>query len=446
MPRPPNVFLVLADDLGPGDLGCYGQQLIQTPNLDGLASRGTRFTSAYAGSPVCAPSRCTLLTGLHSGHSAVRDNREITPEGQLPLPQGTVTLGRVLKDAGYATAAVGKWGLGPPGSTGEPFAHGFDVFFGYNCQRHAHNHYPRWVYDGREKFMLGGNPDPPGRGDRAGAVYAPDLMRDRAAEFIRANRDRPFFLYFATTIPHLALQVPADSLEEYAGRIDDAPYDGSKGYLAHPSPRAAYAAMVTRMDRDIGVLLSLIRELGLERDTLVVFASDNGPTFDIGGADTPFFDSAQGRRGFKGQLYEGGIRVPLIVSLPGIVREGAECAVPVALWDLFPTVAEFAGARVPAGLDGVGLRGLLTGGPAPQRESLYWEFPAGAGAQAVRIGSWKGVRRGLKKNPGTPFELYDLASDPREEHDVAPQNPEVVARMLEIAAERTHSPIPEWNY
>jgi arylsulfatase len=435
--RPPNVLILLADDLGYADIGCYGQKKIHTPNLDALAVAGTRFTNAYSAAPVCAPSRCALLTGFHTGHSAIRDNKELAPEGQEPLPDDTRTLATTLREQGYATAFVGKWGLGPPGSSGDPQRHGFDHFFGYLCQRHAQNYYPSYLYRDGVRTPVPGGP---------GGAYSPDLMREEALAFLRTHAKDPFLLVFATTLPHVALQVPSDSLAEYKGAFPETPYDGSRGYLPHATPRAAYAAMVTRMDLDMGAILSAIAELGLERETLVVFTSDNGPTW-AGGVDTAFFESTGGLRGLKGDIYEGGIRVPLIFRWPGHARAGGVSSFPCAGWDLYPTACAAVGIHAPSGIDGISLMSLLTGeGAPPVREHLYWEYPSNAGWQAVRIGGFKGVRRGAMSNPDGPIELYDLAVDPAESRNVAPAHADIVARMREIMAARTPSPIAEWNF
>lgn len=447
--RPPNLIVVITDDLGFGEVGCYGQRTIRTPNIDALAASGMRFASAYSGSCVCAPSRCTLLTGLHTGHAAIRDNKEIQPTGQEPLPPESVTIATLLRERGYATAAIGKWGLGPPGSTGDPARHGFDLFFGYLCQRHAHNHCPSHLYRNTDRVELAGNQDRPETGVVVGGTYAPDLFREEAEAFIAQNRERPFFLLFATPVPHAALQVPEDSLSEYTGVIPDTPYDGSKGYLRHPTPRAAYAAMVTRMDRDLGSILARVRELGLSRDTVVIFTSDNGPTFN-GGTDSAYFESAGGLRGLKCELYEGGIRVPLIVSWPGRIPAGSVSDEVTANWDLFPTLATLAGipaSERPASVDGIDLSPVLTGvGPLPARDYLYWEYHAGGGWQAVRTDSFKAVRRRAKKQPDGPIELYDLARDPAETMDIAALHSDLVERARRIMDSRTPSPIPEWNF
>ena len=380
-PRPParpNVIFILADDLGYAELGSYGQQKIRTPSLDRLAAEGVRFTQHYSGNAVCAPSRSVLLTGQHPGHTPIRDNRELQPEGQVPLPAAAVTIAELFKKQGYATAAMGKWGLGPPGSEGDPLRQGFDHFFGYNCQRQAHNHYPTYLYDDDRRLPLdnpafpvnqklpdGADPaDPRSYAGYAGKAYAPDLIGERARAFIRDNKDRPFFLYLPTTVPHLALQVPEDSLAEYRGLWPDPPYRGDNGYLPNRSPRAAYAAMVTRMDREVGRILDLVRELGLDERTIVVFTSDNGPTYDrIGGSDSEFFRSAGPLRGLKGSLYEGGIRVPAIVRWKGRIPAGLVSERVTGFEDWLPTLLELAGAKeaIPPTIDGLSFAPTLLG-------------------------------------------------------------------------------------
>ena len=437
--RPPNIVLIVADDLGWGELGCYGQRKIRTPHLDQLASEGLRFAQFYAGAPVCAPSRCTLLTGKHNGHGAVRDNAEVQPEGQMALPAEELTFAEALRAQGYRTGVFGKWGLGAPGSEGAPNAQGFDEFFGYLCQREAHNFYPDHLWRNGERVELEGN----ARG-LTGASYSHDLIADAALEFVRANAEQPFLLYVPFTIPHLALQVPDDSLEEYRGLWDDPPYDGKKGYLPHPTPRAAYAAMVTRLDRDVGRLVALVDELGLRDDTLILFTSDNGPTYDrIGGSDSEFFASAGGLRGLKGSVYEGGLRVPLIARGFGVQARGAVSDEVGAFWDLFPTFCELSGAASPAGLDGRSLTSVLRGEFVGRAPTLYWELPSYAGGQqAVRHGDWKAVRRETKKGVG-PLELYDLARDPGETRDLARERPELAAELARVM-EREHTPHPRF--
>jgi arylsulfatase A-like enzyme len=454
---PPNIVFILADDLGWGDLGSYGQRRIETPSLDALAARGMRFTQHYAGNAVCAPSRGVLLTGRHPGHAAVRDNRELQPEGQWPLPGPELTIAELLKPLGYATGAMGKWGLGPPGSEGDPLKQGFDHFFGYNCQRQAHGYYPSYLWDDSQRVVLGNPETPPHQKLAAGAdpldsksyaafagdVYAPDVIWARARDFIRANRARPFFAFLPTTVPHLALSVPEDSLARYRGRFAETPYTGDKRYLPQQAPRAAYAAMVTRLDREVGRILDLVAELGLEERTIVVFTSDNGPTFDVGGADSAFFGSAGRFRGLKGSLYEGGLRVPAIVSWKGRVAAGATSDRVTGFEDWLPTLLELAGAAgsVPPRVDGVSFAPTLLGRAQEPRPWLYRELAGYGGQQMVRVGDWTGVRQGLAKPAAPRLELYDLASDVAQARDVAAANPDVVARLEAVLA-REHQPSP----
>jgi arylsulfatase A len=465
--HPPNVIFILADDLGYAELGCYGQKRIHTPHLDRLAEGGMRFTQHYSGNAVCAPSRCVLLTGRHPGHAWVRDNREAKPEGQEPLPAGTTTLAALLRQQSYATAAMGKWGLGGPGTSGDPLKQGFDRFFGYNCQRHAHNYYPTSLWDNERRIPLNnppfspyqklatdGDPNAPASYAKfTGKDYAPDLIAEQARRFIRANKDRPFFLYFATTVPHLALQVPEDSLAEYRGQWPDPPYTGTNGYLPHRTPRAAYAAMVTRLDREVGRFMELVKELGLEERTMVVFTSDNGPTYDrLGGSDSGFFQSAGPFRGLKGSLYEGGIRVPLIVAWKGHVPPGTTSDRVAGFEDWLPTILELAGASsaVPRGLDGFSFAPTLLGRPQAPRPFLYREFPSYGGQQSVRVDQWKGIRqrlnpRGPQARPERRIELYDLAADPGETRDVSGQHPEMVAQIERLMREQ-HVPSGEFPF
>jgi arylsulfatase A len=442
--KKPNIVLILADDLGYSQLGCYGETKIRTPHIDRLAAEGTRFTQAYSGSPVCAPSRCVLLTGLHTGHAHIRDNREIEPEGQGPLPAGTPTLPRLLRDAGYATGIVGKWGLGYPGSPGAPLEQGFDLFFGYNCQRKAHNHYPPELWRNTARVPLEGNDGGP-----TGKQYAPDLFEKEALDFIAANRKRPFFLFFATTIPHLALQVPQDSLDEYAGLWPETPYDGGKGYLPHSRPRAAYAAMVTRFDRSVGRIMDRLRTLGLEEDTLVLFASDNGSTYDVGGYDMGFFGGTGPFRRHKGYVYEGGIRVPFIARRPGVVPAGGGSSAVVSFQDVLPTLLDAAGAgsSIPQGMDGVSILPLIEkpAGPRPDPRRLYMEFPAYGGQQMARLGRWKAVRQNLLVDPDAPVELYDIENDIGETRDAAAENPKIVAELRRIMVEE-HRPSEQFPF
>lgn len=433
--RRPNIILVMADDLGWNEVGIYGQKKIRTPRLDQLAREGLRFNQFYSGSPVCAPSRCVLMTGRHTGHAYIRDNSEVRPEGQKPMAAADVTIAELMKRAGYATAAMGKWGLGPVGSEGDPNKQGFDLFYGYNCQREAHNFYPRYLYRNSAQEMLPGN-------DRGltGAHYSHDLVEREALKYIRENRERPFFLYLPFTIPHLALQVPQDSLDEYAGKFPDSPYEGGRGYLPHPTPRAAYAAMVTRLDRSVGRVVDLVEELGLGRDTLIFFTSDNGPTHGgVGGSDSEFFDSNGPYRGLKGSVYEGGIRVPAIARWTGRIPPGRVTELPAASYDLLPTFCEIVGVSAPKQVDGISLQQKLLRQRGQRRhEFLYWEFPSYTGQQAVRMGDWKGVRQELRRGR-MKIELYHLKEDPGEQNDVSAANPEIVRQIREIMI-REHTP------
>lgn len=420
-PSKPNIIFVLSDDLAQGDLACYGQKLIQTPHLDRMAAEGTRFTQAYCGTTVCAPSRTSLMTGLHMGHSPVRANREIKPEGQLPLPAGTHTVAEVLKSAGYTTACIGKWGMGMFDTTGSPLKKGFDHFFGYNCQRHAHSYFPAYLYNDDQRFTLEGNT---GRGARG--TYAQNLIAGETLKFVRANQGRPFFLYYSVTLPHGSFEI------DDQGIYKDKPWT---------EQQKNYAAMVTRLDSDVGRLLALLKELKLDEKTLVMVAGDNGSSFPPGSELGRHFNQASnGMRGFKRELYEGGLRQAAIARWPGVVPSARVSDEPWAFWDFLPTAAELGGAAIPAGMkpDGVSLVSFLKGGAAPQREYFYWELHEGASLQAVRWGDWKAVRNG----PSKPVEIYDLKSDPRESRDLAATRPELVAKAESLMkSARTEDPL-----
>jgi len=449
--RLPNIIFIMADDLGYGDLGSYGQAKIRTPNLDRMAAEGIRFTQFYAGSTVCAPSRNVLMTGQHTGHTSIRGNKEIQPIGQEPLPAEAITLAEVMQEAGYATGAFGKWGLGAPGSEGAPTRQGFDVFFGYLDQRRAHFYYPEFLFRGEERVPLEGNvvkPDDfsgPGAGQPIQrALYSHDVIANEALAFIDQHRDEPFFLYVPFTIPHAELLVPDDAMEPYLDETGNSifpeePFPGGH-YSAQPMPRATYAAMVTRMDRDVGRILEKLKEHGLDENTIVFFTSDNGPSTE-GGSSPEFFDSNGPLRGFKRDLYEGGIRAPMIVRWPGRIPAGQVSDHVWAMWDVLPTLAALAGVEPPAGIDGLSMVAAITGeGDQQNHEYLYWEFYERGSAQAVRSGNWKAVRQPMFTGE---IELYDLASDPGEEHDVAAQHPEIVRRMRGIM-EAAHTPSPLW--
>jgi arylsulfatase A-like enzyme len=466
--RKPNIVLLIADDLGYGDLGCYGQKKIRTPNLDRMAAEGMRFTQGYAGNAVCAPSRCVLMTGLHPGHAYVRNNKSVQPEGQEPIPAESVTIPKLLKAQGYVTGAFGKWGLGPFGSTGDPLKQGFDRFYGYNCQGKAHNFYPTTLWDNDRQVTLdnpeidahanklpaGADPNKPASYKPfAGRQYSADLIAGQALRFIRDNKDRPFLLFFPTTVPHLALQVPEDSLAEYLGKWPDPPYAGGRGYCPHFAPRAAYAAMITRMDREIGRMMDLVKTLGLDDNTVFLFSSDNGPLNGthngLAGTDAEFFNSAGGLRDGKGTLYEGGIRVPFIVRWRGRVAAGTTCDHVVGFEDMLPTLMELAGAKdtTPKNLDGISFAPTLLGGKQEPRPFLYREFPAYGGQQCVRVGDWKLVRQNLmgrpkakgKKVEPPTLELYNLKDDIAETKNVAAEHPGIVAKLQKVMREQ-HTP------
>jgi arylsulfatase len=475
-PPPPNLVYILADDLGYGELGVYGQELIETPHIDALAREGMIFTQHYSGSPVCAPSRGVIQTGLHTGHAWIRGNDEMPGrgdvwdfaamaedpnlEGQRPIPAGTRTVGRLLQQAGYRTGFVGKWGLGGPRTEGIPNEQGYDFFFGYNCQRQAHTYYPVHLWRNREKVELDNEMVPPHTPLEEGAdprdpasyarytlkEYAPDLLLDEALRFFERNRDRPFFLQFASPIPHLPLQAPRRWVEHYQEKLGPEEPSTSDEYFPNRTPRATYAAMISTLDEQVGRLVAKLDELGLRDRTVVMFTSDNGPVWTSlswGGADSVFFDSARPFRSDrgrgKGSVYEGGIRVPMIAAWPGHVAPGTTTDHLSAFWDVLPTLCELAGAPVPDDVDGLSFAPTLLGRGDAQEEhdSLYWEFPSYGGQQAVRLGRWKGIRRDMFEGNLT-VELYDLETD-LEENDVADEHPDVVARMEAIMAE-AHTP------
>lgn len=458
----PNIVFIVADDLGFSELGCYGQKKIKTPRLDRLAAQGMRFTSHYSGNAVCAPSRCVLLTGKHPGHAFVRDNKSVQPEGQQPIPATELTLAERLARAGYATGAFGKWGLGPTDSEGDPNEQGFDRFFGYNCQAHAHSYYPATLWSDKKKVRLRNDPPVPGHaalpegsdpGDPRsydifkGRDYAPDRINEQALDFIRRHQDRPFFLYYPTIIPHVALHVPDEELEPYlAEGWNDPPFERSAGYgyTPHFRPRAAYAAMISRLDKYIGRVLDHLQDLGLEDNTIVVFTSDNGTTHLKDEVDYEFFESVKPLRGLKGSLYEGGVRVPLIVRWPGRIEAGSISDFRSGFEDWIPTLLELVGADVErfGDLDGISIAPTLLGKNQPQRPFLYREFTGYGGQQAVWVGPWKGIRRNMlsQSNPDPlKIELYHLQSDIGETTDVAESYPEVVARMRQLMAAQ-HTP------
>ncbi|MEQ9439547.1 MAG: arylsulfatase [Cyclobacteriaceae bacterium] len=442
---PPNIIYILADDLGYGDLSCYGQDQFATPNIDRLAAQGMRFTQHYSGSTVCAPSRSALMTGLHTGHTPIRGNKEVQPEGQYPMADSVVTLAETLKQAGYTTGAFGKWGLGYPGSEGDPNQQGFDEFFGYNCQRFGHHYYPHHLWHNQDSVVLEAN-----AGTQKG-TYAPSLIHEETLSFIEQHQDEPFFLFVPSIIPHAELIAPDSILDQYRGKYPpEAPYQGVDGgenyrqgpYESQEEPHAAFVAMVSVLDQQVGEIMQKVEYLGLAENTLIIFTSDNGPHQE-GGADPEYFDSNGPLRGFKRDLYEGGIRVPMIARWPDHIAAGSQSDHVSAFWDVFPTLAEVAGIPEQSSVDGISFLPTLLGeGTQPKHDYLYWEFHEKGGRLAARKGDWKVVQYNVLENPDSPIELYNLAEDVSEVHNVAAEHPEVVAEMEEILqTARTPSPV-----
>ena len=433
----PNIVYILADDLGYGDLSIYGQKKFSTPNIDRMAAQGMLFTQHYAGNTVCAPSRSALMTGMHTGHTFVRGNKEVMPEGQYPIPESTYTLAEMLKKAGYVTGAFGKWGLGYPGSEGDPNAQGFDTFYGYNCQRLGHHYYPHHLWSNQDSLVLEEN------ANFKKGVYGPELIHEKTLEFIDTNKSRPFFLYVPSIIPHAELAAPEHIIEKYRGKydpekayqgVDDEP-DFTKGrYGSQKEPHASFAAMIEILDVQVGEIMNKLEALGIADNTIVFFTSDNGP-HEEAGADPEYFNSNGPLRGFKRDLYEGGIRVPMIAKWPGQIAPGSITDQVSAFWDVFPTVAEIAGVEdMPTIVDGISFLPTLLGNSKNQEdhEYLYWEFHEKGGRQAVRMGDWKGVKYGVLENPDTPMELYNLSKDIAEENNIAAEQPEIVGQLEEI--------------
>ena len=435
----PNVILIVADDLGYGDIGPYGQQKIKTPHLNQLAAGGKRFTRFYAASTVCAPSRASLMSGLHTGHTPVRGNIEIQPEGQFPIPDSTQTLAEVFKKAGYKTGAFGKWGLGYPGSAGDPVNQGFDVFYGYNCQRQSHNYYPTHLWHNRQKLILNNTVT-------RQQQYAPDIIQQQTLSFLEEHKQQPFFLYLPYTLPHAGLQVEkGDTLfDHYKTIFQEKPVEiadswNGEGYQPQAYPRAAYATMVTTLDRYIGELINKLKELGVLENTLIIFTSDNGPHRE-GGNDPEFFNSNAGFRGIKRDLYEGGIRVPLIVSWPGKAEAGTVSHHIAAGYDLMATFSELLLVRVEKKVGISFLPEILSSGTQEKHPFLYWEFIERGGSQAVRMGNWKGIRLNTRQNRYGSIQLYDLSSDPAENYDLGHRYPSIVRQISQIMEEQHIEP------
>jgi arylsulfatase A-like enzyme len=445
----PNIVYILADDLGYGDLSCYGQKHFQTPNIDRLANQGMLFTQHYSGCPVCAPSRSSLMTGLTTGHTPIRGNKSWKDEGQYPLPAQSFTIAEMLKTAGYVTGAFGKWGLGSPGTEGDPNNQGFDQFYGYNCQSLAHNYYPDHLWDNQNKVILKGN------SGTQSTEYAPTLIHQKAIQFIEMNKDKPFFLFYPTTIPHAELVAPEENMKEFRGKLlPEVAYKGAEpgsekyrkgSYGSQKEVHAAFAAMVTLLDKQVGEIVDELKKLGLDKNTIIIFSSDNGPHVE-GGADPDYFDSNGPLKGYKRDLYEGGMREPMIVSWPGKVAAGTKSDLISAFWDIMPTFADIVDIKAPENIDGISFLPTLLGKPGQKQHfSMYWEFHENNGRQAVRMGDWKLVRYNVSIPEKETTELYNLKTDLGETTNVAEQNQQVVSQMLRIM-EQSRVPSPIFNF
>lgn len=443
--KTPNVVFIIADDLGYGDLSCYGQEKFQTPNIDRLALEGMRFTQCYSGTTVSAPSRACLMTGLHSGHAPIRGNQEVEPEGQMSLPAGINSIFQIFKTAGYTTGCFGKWGLGAPEAEGDPNKQGVDDFFGYNCQLLAHNYYADHLWDNGKRVELTDNYN------GGFGTYTQDLIHERGLQFLDKNKDKPFFLFLPYVIPHAELIVPEDSIiQKFRGKYPEKPFKGCDsgpmyrkgGYCSQKEPRATFAAMVYRLDVYVGQVVAKLKELGLYENTIIVFCSDNGPHME-GGADPVFFNGNGIFRGYKRDVYEGGIRVPFIVGWPGVVKQG-QTDFMCSFWDMLPTFAQMTGVKVKDRIDGISLMPLLTGkGKQKEHDHFYFEFQEAGGRQAVRKGDWKLVRLHASKGDQSVLELYNLAADPSENHNLAAERPEKVKELFALM-EEDHVYDPNW--
>lgn len=438
----PNIIFILADDLGYGDVGCYGQQKIKTPNIDALAKSGMKFTQFYSGSTVCAPARVSLMTGLHTGHTPVRGNKSFQPEGQAPLPDSSITIATELQKAGYATAAIGKWSMGYITTSGSPSKKGFEKFYGYNCQSLAHNYYPDHIWDNERRVEIPENVIKP-------SVYSADLFQRKALEFITDQKsDKPFFLYLPYTLPHVDLTPPHDSLYNYYVKLfnEEPLVETNKrnlnGQFVELYPHAAAAAMVARLDTYVGEIIAAVNKKGIAENTVIVFTSDNGPHREKGG-DPEFFNSNGIYQGIKRDLYEGGIRVPLIISWKGKIKAGQESDHIGAFWDFFPTFQQMAGLPASKNIDGISILPLLQNKQQAEHAYLYWEFHEGGGKQAVRWKNWKAIRLNVSNGKESATELYDISKDPSEKINVAVQNKEIVEK-LESFMKQAHQSNPDW--
>jgi len=481
----PNIIYILADDLGYGELGVYGQKKIETPNIDALAKEGMLFTQHYSGAPVCAPARATLLTGKHLGHSFIRGNdewntrgekgdvwnykkvvKDSTLEGQRPFPTGTKTFASLLQSAGYKTAMIGKWGLGAPQTESIPTKMGFDYFFGYNCQRQAHTYNPVHLYENDIRYHLtendtiapstklyeGEDPyDLKSYKKYDQPEYSPKISFEKLISFVDKTDNDPFFLYWASPIPHAPLQAPKKWVDYYVNKFgDEEPYTAiykkgnpNGGYFPCRYPHATYAAMISYLDENVGKLVAHLKKIGKYENTIIIFTSDNGPTYN-GGTDSPWFDSAgpfrsEYGRG-KGFLYEGGIRVPMIASWPGKIKTGTTTDHISAFWDVMPTLFDIAGIKKPKDIDGISFFNVMTSNnKQKEHEYLYWEYPEYNGQVAVRMGKWKILWKEIKKG-NKKVELYNLEDDLAEQNDIAAEHPEIVEKLYEIIKKEHSTP------
>jgi len=435
-PTKPNIIFIFADDLGYGDIGCYGQQKIETPNIDKLAQKGMKFMQFYSGSTVCAPSRSSFLTGLHTGHTAIRGNVSYPPEGQTPIPDSVITFANILQQNGYATAAFGKWGLGYITTSGDPNKKGFDLFYGYNCQSLAHNYYPDHLWNNHDRIDFAAKD----------SSYSADIIHQQAIQYIKNSGEKPFFIYLPYTIPHGEVIVPHDSTYyHYIKKFKEQPVTAKRMYDGRPLgeyPHASFAAMVSRLDKYVGEIVKLVEEKGIANNTLIIFTSDNGPHKE-GGGDPDYFNSNGIYKGIKRDLYEGGIRVPFIAYLPGKIRSSVVDK-PAALWDMYPTFLQMAGVSVKKNIDGISLvPTFFQTGKQKQHEYFYWEFHENDGRQAIRWGKWKAIKLAVSKISDPAIELYDLDKDPQEINNIAAQNPDVVKKMAELFS-KEHRYDPDW--
>jgi arylsulfatase A len=467
--KQPNIIIIFADDLGYGELGSYGQKIIQTPHIDKLAQQGMRFTDFYSSSALCAPARCQLLTGLHSGHSAIRANFEMAngpasftdalERGQKPLPAEAHTLGEMLKPLGYSTACIGKWGLGMADTEGNPNEQGFDYFFGYLDQKQAHNYYPSHLWENGKRVELNNKSltvHTRISEDQAtdevfdsfiGNEYSVELMAEKAAQFITNQKSEPFFLYYAITLPHLALQLPPEELDLYKGKFEESPYLGDHGYCPVKYPRSTYAAMITYLDKKVGGIMKQLEDLGLSDNTLIFFTSDNGAAFPVGGTDPEFFNSNGDLRELKGALYEGGIRIPFIASWPGTIKPGSTSTHAAAQYDIKATVAEIVKVTIPK-TDGISFLPELLGKKQSSHDFLYFELYEYGGQQAVRMGEWKAVKQNMLKDKNAKWELYNLKEDIGEKNNLAAKYPNKVKKADQLAKQshQHHNTVQEWNF